>query len=104
MERKMCVLDETKVCVHCGACDVCDLDPNKICDNCGKCLDEYNTDEKGFVKVDIEKILMGEGSSLEDFYMMGGLLDDDEDQCDDAHDHCHCGHDHSHDCDCGCDD
>ena len=89
MDRKMCELDETKVCVHCGACDVCDLDPNKICDNCGKCLDEYITDEKGFVKVDIEKILTGEGSSLEDFYLMGGLLDDEEDECD-----CGCGHEH----------
>ena len=38
MERKMCVLDETKVCDDCGECGVCDLDPNKICDNCMKCL------------------------------------------------------------------
>ena len=33
-DKRMCVLDETKVC----ECDRCDLDPNKICDNCMKCL------------------------------------------------------------------
>lgn len=36
---KMCVLDENKVCVHCGECSRCDLDPGKICDSCGKCLE-----------------------------------------------------------------
>ena len=51
MERKMCILEDNKVCDNCGDCNKCDLDPNKICDNCGKCLDEYNTDEKGFVKI-----------------------------------------------------
>ena len=38
MERKYCVLDETKLCDDCGECTVCDLDPNKICDNCMKCM------------------------------------------------------------------
>ena len=39
MEKKrMCLLDETKVCDDCGECDRCDLDPNKICDNCCKCI------------------------------------------------------------------
>ena len=37
-DKRMCVLDETKVCDNCGECDRCDLDPNKICDNCMKCL------------------------------------------------------------------
>lgn len=39
MEKKrMCLLDENKVCDDCGECDRCDLDPNKICDNCCKCI------------------------------------------------------------------
>ncbi|MBO4848712.1 MAG: hypothetical protein J5586_06125 [Clostridia bacterium] len=37
-EKRMCLLDETKVCDDCGECDRCDLDPNKICDNCCKCI------------------------------------------------------------------
>ena len=36
--KKMCVLEENKVCDGCCECDRCDLDPNKICDNCMKCL------------------------------------------------------------------
>lgn len=36
--KKMCVLDETKVCNDCGMCDRCDLDPDKVCDNCMRCL------------------------------------------------------------------
>ncbi len=38
MPKKMCVLDEEKVCDECGECEKCDLDPKKKCDNCGKCL------------------------------------------------------------------
>lgn len=108
MDKKYCLFDEDKICDNCGECDRCDLDPNKICDNCGKCLDEYNTDEKGFIKVGIDKILTGEEATLDDFYMMGGLIDDEEDECDDEH--CDCGHTHHnhkhhhHDCDCGCED
>ena len=48
MERKYCVLDETKLCDDCGECTVCDLDPNKICDNCMKCVKtgaDYNAIE-----------------------------------------------------------
>ena len=97
-ENGMCILDETIRCDNCKECDRCDLDPNKICDNCGKCLDEYNTDEKGFLKVGIDKIMMGEGSDLESFYTMAGL-DDDDDECD-CCDHNH----HDHDCNCGCHD
>ena len=37
MER-MCVLDEERVCVECGACSMCDLDPEKLCNNCMKCV------------------------------------------------------------------
>ena len=96
---KKCVLDDEKICDDCGECDRCDLDPNKKCDNCGKCLDQYNTDEKGFVKVAIDKILAGEEASLDDFYMMGGLLDDEEEcECEDEHCHCHddCDQEHHH--------
>ena len=77
----MCVLDETKYCNDCGDCDRCDIDPTKICDNCGKCLDEYNTNSKGFIEVPIDKIDMGGISpTLEDFYKELGLdQDDDED-------------------------
>jgi len=36
--KKLCVLDENKICDECGECSRCDLDPNKICDNCMKCI------------------------------------------------------------------
>lgn len=36
--KRLCILDETKICDDCGECDRCDLDPNKICDNCCKCI------------------------------------------------------------------
>jgi hypothetical protein len=75
---KMCVLEDGVPCTHCGACNMCDLDPTKICDNCGKCLDEYNTDDKGYVSVPIDKIIMGsDEETLEDFDHMYGLDDDD---------------------------
>ena len=101
MNKKFCIFDDEKICDNCGECDRCDLDPNKICDNCGKCLDEYNTDEKGFIKVGIDKILAGEEASLDDFYTMAGLVDDEEDY--DIEDKHH-EHNHDHDCDCGCED
>lgn len=37
-EKRICILDETKICDDCGECDRCDLDPNKICDNCCLCI------------------------------------------------------------------
>ena len=37
-EKRICLLDENKICDDCGECDRCDLDPNKICDNCCKCI------------------------------------------------------------------
>ncbi|MBR5713399.1 MAG: hypothetical protein IKX58_01230 [Clostridia bacterium] len=37
-DKRMCLLDDNKVCDDCGECDRCDLDPNKLCDNCCKCL------------------------------------------------------------------
>lgn len=55
----------------------CDLDPNKICDNCMKCLDTYNTDKEGYVQIKVDKIDTSK-LSLEDFYNMYGLDDDEE--------------------------
>ena len=79
-EKGMCIFDENSKCVGCKECDLCDLDPNKICDNCGACLDEYNTNEKGFVEIPIDKIdLSGAQPTLEDFYKSMGL-DDEEDE------------------------
>lgn len=79
-EHGMCVLEDDKKCNDCGECDRCDLDPSKICDNCGACISEYNTNEKGFVEIPIDKIDMTAGEpSLDDFYKMYGL-DDDEDE------------------------
>lgn len=56
----------------------CDLDPTKICDNCGKCLDTYNTDENGYIKIPIDKIETDSDVSLDELYKMYGLDDDDE--------------------------
>ena len=80
-ENGKCILDETQDCIDCFECDRCDLDPNKICDNCGACLDEYNTNEKGFVEIPIDKIDMSGGDpTLEDFYKSMGLEDDDDEE------------------------
>ena len=78
-ENGRCVLDETQECTDCCECDKCDLDPSKICDNCGKCLDTYNTNEKGFIEIPIDRIDMSGGEpSLEDFYKQMGLDDEDD--------------------------
>jgi len=79
--KRMCVLEDDKVCTNCGACDMCDLDPTKVCDNCGKCLDILETDEKGYVHVPVDKIITdSDDMSVEDFYAMYGLDDEDEDK------------------------
>lgn len=91
MKYERCILDESKICDDCGECDKCDLDPNKICDNCGKCLKEFNTDEKGYVKIGIDKVVSSP-DSLDDFYAMAGLVDDEE-KCEDEDCKCH-HHDH----------
>ena len=76
-----CILEDGKVCDNCCECDKCDLDPSKICDNCGACIDEYNTNEKGFIEIPIDKIdLTGADPSLEDFYKSMGLEDEDDDE------------------------
>ncbi len=78
-EKGMCIFDEASKCVACGECDLCDLDPNKICDNCGACLDQYNTNEKGFIEIPIDKIdTTGAEPTLDDFYKSMGLDDEDD--------------------------
>ena len=57
--------------------DMCDLDPTKVCDNCCKCLDTFNTDEKGYVRINIDKVEK-DGLSVEQLYEMYGLDDDDD--------------------------
>ena len=75
----MCVLEDDKKCNECGECDRCDLDPSKICDNCGACISEYNTNEKGFVEIPIDKIDITAGdATLEDFYSAMGLEDEED--------------------------
>ena len=77
---KKCVLYDRE-CIDCNECNICDLDPNKICDNCGACIDQFNTNEKGFVEVPIDKIdVSGGDPSLEDFYEVMGLADEDDEE------------------------
>ena len=79
-----CVLDPDLLCTGCKECLMCDLNPEKYCDNCGKCLDSYNTDDKGYVSIKVDKIITdGEessenGVSLEDLFKQYGLDGDDE--------------------------
>lgn len=76
-----CIFEENKICNNCQECDRCDLDPNKICDNCGACIDEFNTNEKGFVEIPIDKIdLTGAEPTLDDFYKSMGLDDEDDEK------------------------
>ena len=74
-----CLLDPDLICTGCKECLMCDLDPDKFCDNCGKCLDTYNTDDKGYVSIKVDKIIKdGEEASkydvsLEDLLKHYGL-------------------------------
>lgn len=57
-ERRMCVLEDEKICDDCGQCSLCDLDPTKICDNCMKCIHsgaEYNAIEIDSIEMDEEE-------------------------------------------------
>ena len=91
-DRKVCVLDDQEKCVHCGECFICDIDPDKLCDNCGKCVDEFKTDEKGYVDIKIDKI-DSTGADVHEFYKLAGLDDEDDDDCD--CDDCNCHHNHN---------
>ena len=61
-ERRMCVLEDGKVCDDCGQCNLCDLDPTKVCDNCMKCVKtgaDYNA-------IEIDEII-DDGTGSEEF-------------------------------------
>jgi len=53
--EKLCILDEKKICDHCGNCDRCDLDPNKRCDNCMKCVQQSEAEYCEILIDDISK-------------------------------------------------
>lgn len=53
MKKKICTLDETKLCDDCGECSKCLIDPNKECDNCGDCVKPHYL---GARKITIENI------------------------------------------------
>ncbi len=54
--RKMCMLEENKICDNCLECNTCDLDPRKLCDNCAKCIDSgYD-----FALIEIDEIVYAE--------------------------------------------
>ena len=55
--------------------DYCDIEQDKICNNCGRCLDVFNVDEKGYVKIPIDKIDKST-ATLYDLYKMYGLDED----------------------------
>lgn len=77
-EREFCELDPYEKCTYCGDCLMCDIDPKKICNNCGKCLDEFKTDEKGFVSIKVDKIIREGDVSLDDLFKQYGLDSDDD--------------------------
>ncbi|NLF28679.1 MAG: hypothetical protein GX592_12340 [Clostridiales bacterium] len=41
---KYCVLEDDRLCVECGRCNMCDLHPDKFCDNCMRCLKRTEAD------------------------------------------------------------
>lgn len=62
-EKRVCVLDDNKLCDDCGQCSLCDLDPTKICDNCMKCVQtgaDYNA-------IEIDEII-DDGTGADEFY------------------------------------
>lgn len=72
MNKRMCVLEDNKICDDCGQCNLCDLDPTKICDNCMKCIKtgaDYNA-------IEIDEII-GDGTGAEEFGSMPDQDDDD---------------------------
>ena len=61
MEKRVCVLDESKICDDCGECQRCDLDPSKICDNCMRCVKKSDAD---YAEVEIEGIVDEDGEAF----------------------------------------
>ena len=58
MERKICLIDEEKICDECGECTRCDLDPAKLCDNCMKCI----SSDADYTAIEIDEIIEGENA------------------------------------------
>lgn len=54
--RKMCPLEENKICDNCIECNICDLNPNKICDNCAKCIET----DAHYRAIEIDDIILTE--------------------------------------------
>ena len=54
--KKMCMLEEDKICDNCLECNTCDVDPGKICDNCAKCIDAGSA----YRSVEIDEIIITE--------------------------------------------
>lgn len=52
----------------------CDLGYDKDCDNCCKCLNEFSTDDKGYLQIKIDKV--NTDLPLEELYKLYGLDDD----------------------------
>ncbi len=54
--KKMCILEENKICDNCLECNICDIDPEKICDNCAKCIEP----ESKYRSIVIDEVLNSE--------------------------------------------
>lgn len=52
----------------------CDLGYDKDCDNCCKCLNEFSTDEKGYLQIKIDEV--DSALPLKELYKLYGLDDD----------------------------
>ena len=83
--KKLCVLDERKICDHCGACNRCDLDPNKICDNCCKCISRA-TEDQNYLELNIAEYYANQKDWEIDpiFLSSDDELDDSEEMYDGA--------------------
>lgn len=51
MNKKICQLDENKICNNCNKCLYCDINPDKICDNCCQCIDINDYSEIKITKI-----------------------------------------------------
>ena len=62
---KYCVLEQSKICTHCGECDNrCELDPSKICDNCFRCLEPAAGQD--YAKIEISAVFTSDDYLVED--------------------------------------
>lgn len=56
MTKKMCMLEDNKICDNCCECYFCDISPGKSCDNCAKCID----DEAAYRVIEVDDIIVTE--------------------------------------------